>query len=80
MCYLLCYTLLEINDGLFEPLVLTQLDSDIQVSWEPVPLNKQTAFIQGYILYWSDFKHPDIVFNVSTGKFSDRLHDATELE
>ncbi|XP_019216895.1 leukemia inhibitory factor receptor [Oreochromis niloticus] len=41
-----------------------QKDSAVEVSWEPIPLEKQTASIHGYILYYQD-KSGD-VFNVST--------------
>ncbi|CAI5666186.1 unnamed protein product [Oreochromis niloticus] len=41
-----------------------QEDSAVEVSWEPIPLEKQTASIHGYILYYQD-KSGD-VFNVST--------------
>ncbi|XP_042074659.1 leukemia inhibitory factor receptor-like [Haplochromis burtoni] len=41
-----------------------QEDSAVEVSWEPIPLEKQTASIQGYILYYQD--KSGNVFNMST--------------
>ncbi|XP_076743181.1 leukemia inhibitory factor receptor [Maylandia zebra] len=41
-----------------------QEDSAVEVSWEPIPLEKQTASIHGYILYYQD--KSGNVFNVST--------------
>ncbi|XP_041826198.1 leukemia inhibitory factor receptor-like [Melanotaenia boesemani] len=41
-----------------------QQDSGVEISWDPVPLRQQSAFIQGYVLRcWSEDKE---VFNVST--------------
>ncbi|XP_059213276.1 leukemia inhibitory factor receptor-like [Centropristis striata] len=37
--------------GLFKSLKGEQQDSDYVVSWDPIPLREQTAFIQGYVLY-----------------------------
>uniref|UniRef100_A0AAQ6IK65 Fibronectin type-III domain-containing protein n=1 Tax=Anabas testudineus TaxID=64144 RepID=A0AAQ6IK65_ANATE len=55
-----------IKKGLFEPLKWKQQDSDVEVSWATVSLTNQTAFIQGYILYWSDNNNNSRIFNVST--------------
>ncbi|XP_029372443.1 leukemia inhibitory factor receptor-like isoform X2 [Echeneis naucrates] len=45
-----------------------QQDSNVEVSWDPVPLTERTAFIQGYILYWSDNNsNNSMVYNVTTG-------------
>ncbi|KAL7376479.1 hypothetical protein ABVT39_008881 [Epinephelus coioides] len=44
----------RIQDGLFKKLEGKQQDSDFVVSWEPVSLREQTAFIQGYVLYYTD--------------------------
>ncbi|XP_040915438.1 leukemia inhibitory factor receptor-like isoform X2 [Toxotes jaculatrix] len=41
-----------------------QQSSNVEVSWAPISLTEQTAFINGYILYWSG--NNDKVFNVST--------------
>ncbi|XP_040013095.1 leukemia inhibitory factor receptor-like [Xiphias gladius] len=57
----------RIKDGLFVPLKWKQQDSDVEVSWNPVSLTEQTAFIQGYILYCTDKDNDNkIVCNVST--------------
>ncbi|CAJ1071068.1 leukemia inhibitory factor receptor-like [Xyrichtys novacula] len=56
----------RIKDGLFKLLRYKQLDLDVQVSWDPVPLASQSAFIQGYVLYGED-KNNRLVCNVSTG-------------
>lgn len=56
----------RIKDGLFKDLKLKQEGSDAEVSWAPVRLNKQSAFIQGYVLYCLD-KNNSIVLSVSTG-------------
>ncbi|XP_030598760.1 leukemia inhibitory factor receptor-like isoform X1 [Archocentrus centrarchus] len=37
--------------------------SDVEVSWDPIPLEKQTAAIQGYVLYYYD---SGSIFNMST--------------
>ncbi|XP_026154044.1 leukemia inhibitory factor receptor-like isoform X2 [Mastacembelus armatus] len=57
----------RIEDGLFKTLKGKQQDSDFEISWDPISLNEQTAFIQGYVLYWSDYKNNNTVCNVSTG-------------
>lgn len=60
----------EIQDGLFKTLTWKQKGSDVEVSWLPISPTEQSAFIQGYILYWSDNNNDDshnVVFNVSTG-------------
>ncbi|KAM6892596.1 leukemia inhibitory factor receptor-like, partial [Xenentodon cancila] len=45
---------IKIEDRLFKSLKLKQLDSDVTLSWDPVPLKEQTAFIHGYTLYYWD--------------------------
>ncbi|XP_042251445.1 leukemia inhibitory factor receptor-like isoform X1 [Thunnus maccoyii] len=55
----------RIQDGLFETLTMEQQDSDVVVSWHPISLRKQTAFIKGYILYALDNNNNSIVINVS---------------
>uniref|UniRef100_UPI0037E8028C leukemia inhibitory factor receptor-like n=1 Tax=Semicossyphus pulcher TaxID=241346 RepID=UPI0037E8028C len=55
----------RIEDYLFEPLQWKQHELDIEVSWEPVPLRNQTAYIHGYVLYCLD-NNNNIVLNVST--------------
>ncbi|XP_035464805.2 leukemia inhibitory factor receptor [Scophthalmus maximus] len=59
----------KIQDGLFKTLTWKQKGSDVEVSWLPISPTEQSAFIQGYILYWSDNNNDDshnVVFNVST--------------
>ncbi|XP_020495677.2 leukemia inhibitory factor receptor isoform X1 [Labrus bergylta] len=41
----------RIEDSLFQSLKWNQRDSDVEISWEPVPLRNQPAFIYGYVLY-----------------------------
>ncbi|XP_024858987.1 oncostatin-M-specific receptor subunit beta isoform X2 [Kryptolebias marmoratus] len=54
----------QIEDGLFRGMTSRQQDSDAVVSWLPVPLREQSAFITGYVLeYRSDSGK---VFTVST--------------
>ncbi|XP_035769967.1 oncostatin-M-specific receptor subunit beta-like [Neolamprologus brichardi] len=53
----------KIGGELFK-LKYKQEDSAVEVSWEPIPLEKQTASIHGYILYYQD--KSGNVFNVST--------------
>ncbi|XP_035524391.1 leukemia inhibitory factor receptor-like [Morone saxatilis] len=43
-----------IPDGLFKTLKTKQWDSDVEVFWEPIDLRAQSAFIQGYVLYYDD--------------------------
>ncbi|KAM9735379.1 leukemia inhibitory factor receptor-like isoform 1-T1 [Menidia menidia] len=54
----------RIEGTLFKSLKLAQNDSDVEISWEPIPLKEQTAFIQGYILRYHDNNGQS--FSVST--------------
>ncbi|KAM9841122.1 leukemia inhibitory factor receptor-like [Aulostomus maculatus] len=54
----------RIQDGLFKRLTWKQRGSDVEVSWDPVSLPHQTAFIQGYIMYCLD--NSNVFINVST--------------
>ncbi|XP_013855366.1 leukemia inhibitory factor receptor [Austrofundulus limnaeus] len=54
----------QIQNQLFRSLKFTQQDSDGLVSWDPVPLREQSAFIRGYVLHYQD--HRNKVSNVST--------------
>ncbi|XP_023253580.1 leukemia inhibitory factor receptor-like [Seriola lalandi dorsalis] len=60
----------KIQADLFKRLKWKQQDSNVEVSWDPVPLTEQTAFIEGYILYWREDNNNNnnnkIFFNVST--------------
>ncbi|CAK6972518.1 leukemia inhibitory factor receptor-like [Scomber scombrus] len=40
----------RIPKDLFKPLNWTQVGSDVEVSWNPISLREQTAFIKGYLL------------------------------
>ncbi|XP_028273116.1 leukemia inhibitory factor receptor-like [Parambassis ranga] len=44
----------RIKDGLFKTLKYKQQGSDVEMSWDPIPLREQTAFIQGYTFYYQD--------------------------
>ncbi|XP_053196481.1 leukemia inhibitory factor receptor-like [Scomber japonicus] len=44
----------RIPKDLFKPLIWTQVGSDVEISWNPIPLREQTAFITGYILHCLD--------------------------
>ncbi|XP_070845919.1 leukemia inhibitory factor receptor-like [Chaetodon trifascialis] len=44
----------RIEDGLLKSLKWKQQDSDVEVSWDPINLRQQSAFIQGYVLYCLD--------------------------
>lgn len=59
-----CHTSSGIKDNLFKSLKYEQKDSDVEISWDPVPLREQTAFIRGYVLYYWDDNN--MVFSVST--------------
>ncbi|XP_032395120.1 leukemia inhibitory factor receptor [Etheostoma spectabile] len=54
----------KIQNNLFKSLRGQQQNWDYEVSWEPVPLREQTAFVQGYVLYCLD--NNEKVFNFST--------------
>lgn len=54
----------EIPDGLFQNLRWQQRGSDGEISWDPIYLTEQTAFIQGYVLHCTD---GTTVINVTTG-------------
>ncbi|RVE65473.1 hypothetical protein OJAV_G00116850 [Oryzias javanicus] len=54
----------KIEKKLFKLLKHEQKNLDMEVSWDPIPLRQQTAYIQGYSLYcWNSNNH---VVNVST--------------
>lgn len=44
----------RIENILFESLRFEERGSDVEVSWDPVPLRKLTAFIHGYNLHYQD--------------------------
>ncbi|XP_045897937.1 leukemia inhibitory factor receptor-like isoform X4 [Micropterus dolomieu] len=54
----------RIENSLFKSLKSKQRDSDVELSWEPISLKEQTAFIQGYVLYGLDSNNK-LVINVS---------------
>lgn len=51
----------KIENSLFKSLKSKQRDSDVELSWEPISLKEQTAFIQGYVLYDSDSNNKIVV-------------------
>lgn len=61
-----------IEDGLFKSLKWKKQESDVEVSWDPINLEKQSAFINGYVLYCHDTTSNE-TSSVSTGivSFSD---------
>ncbi|XP_077593367.1 leukemia inhibitory factor receptor-like [Stigmatopora nigra] len=54
----------SIQDGLFKILKWKQRDMDVEVSWNPVAIQEQSAFIHGYTLYYWD--HNSSMAYVST--------------
>lgn len=54
-----------IENGLFKSLKWKQRNSDVEVYWDHINQREQSAFIQGYVLYWSNSNE---IFNVSTGR------------
>ncbi|XP_054468606.1 leukemia inhibitory factor receptor-like [Anoplopoma fimbria] len=54
----------RIQDGLFKSLKGKQHNSDFEVSWDPISLREQTAFIHGYVLYCLD--NNNVIINFST--------------
>ncbi|GLD51806.1 leukemia inhibitory factor receptor-like protein [Lates japonicus] len=56
----------RMQNRLFDPLEWKQQESNVEVSWIPIPQTSRTAFIQGYILYWSDNNDNNNNGNVST--------------
>ena len=57
-----------IKDGLFKSLKWKQQNSDVEVYWDHIDQREQSAFIQGYVLYWSGDDSSEI-FRVSTGRW-----------
>ncbi|XP_070706599.1 leukemia inhibitory factor receptor-like [Pempheris klunzingeri] len=54
-----------IDNGLFGSLRWKQMDSNVEVSWDPINLREQSAFIRGIVLYCLDTNNNKII-NVST--------------
>ncbi|XP_077398719.1 leukemia inhibitory factor receptor-like [Vanacampus margaritifer] len=67
-----------IQDGLFQTLKWEQRDMDVEVSWDPVALQDQSTFIQGYILYYRD--NNSRVMNISTDNPQATSLTATNLQ
>uniref|UniRef100_A0A3Q2XCX1 Leukemia inhibitory factor receptor-like n=2 Tax=Hippocampus comes TaxID=109280 RepID=A0A3Q2XCX1_HIPCM len=67
-----------IQDGLFRTLNWKQRDMDVEVSWDPVALQEQSAFIQGYILYY--WENNSSVMNISTDNPRDTSLTARNLQ
>uniref|UniRef100_A0A3B5BHK3 Leukemia inhibitory factor receptor-like n=1 Tax=Stegastes partitus TaxID=144197 RepID=A0A3B5BHK3_9TELE len=55
---------------LFESLKFEQQKTDVEISWAPIPLRRQTVFIRGYTLYYWNQDGDGVVFNVSTGSIT----------
>ncbi|KAM4719644.1 oncostatin-M-specific receptor subunit beta-like [Anableps anableps] len=53
----------RIQGELFKSLRYKQQGSNVEISWDPVPLREQTAFISGYVLYC---RNKTEVFSVTT--------------
>ena len=60
-----------IKDKLFKSLKWKQQDSDVEVFWDRVNQREQSAFIQGYVLYWTE-QDSNENFSVSTGTVTPR--------
>lgn len=45
---------LEIKDGLFKSVKWKQQNLNVEVSWDPINLKEQTAFIKGYVMDCTD--------------------------
>ncbi|KAM8744290.1 leukemia inhibitory factor receptor-like isoform 1-T3 [Acanthopagrus schlegelii] len=68
----------RIKDGLFKSLKWKQQNSDVEVYWDHINQREQSAFIQGYVLYWSE-KDSNENFLVSTVNPEDTSLTATNL-
>ncbi|KAM9794392.1 leukemia inhibitory factor receptor-like isoform X1 [Syngnathus typhle] len=68
-----------IQDNLFKTLKWKQRDMDVVVSWDPLALQEQSAFIQGYILYYRDHNSSSIM-SVSTDNPQDTSLTARNLQ
>uniref|UniRef100_A0A3Q2QQC9 Fibronectin type-III domain-containing protein n=1 Tax=Fundulus heteroclitus TaxID=8078 RepID=A0A3Q2QQC9_FUNHE len=55
----------RIKDNLFTSLKYKQQGSHGEISWDPVSLREQSAFIHGYVLYWWETSGQN--FSVTTG-------------
>nr|XP_046231697.1 leukemia inhibitory factor receptor-like isoform X2 [Scatophagus argus] len=69
----------RIEDSLFDPLQGKQQNSDVVISWAPINLTEQSAFIRGYVLYCLDVSNNNVVLNVSTDKPEDTSLTARNL-
>ncbi|XP_060931645.1 leukemia inhibitory factor receptor-like [Limanda limanda] len=68
----------RIQGDLFKALKWKQKGSDVEVSWDRISLKEQTAFIQGYVLEWSDTDGQDN--NVSTDEPTSTSLTASDLK
>ncbi|KAM8749706.1 oncostatin-M-specific receptor subunit beta-like isoform 2-T2 [Acanthopagrus schlegelii] len=68
----------RIKDKLFKSLKWKQQDSDVEVFWDRVNQREQSAFIQGYVLYWTE-QDSNENFSVSTVNPEDTSLTATNL-
>ncbi|XP_069578066.1 oncostatin-M-specific receptor subunit beta-like [Brachyistius frenatus] len=67
----------RIEEKLFKPLTFKQQGADAEVSWHAIPLREQSAFIQGYTLYY--WNNRGKVFSVSTDDPEATSLTATDL-
>ncbi|XP_062269076.1 leukemia inhibitory factor receptor-like [Platichthys flesus] len=73
----------RIQGDLFRALRSKQTGSEVELSWDQIPLTEQTAFIQGYVLEWSDRDQQDnntAVHNVSTDEPTSTSLTASDLK
>ncbi|XP_053267126.1 leukemia inhibitory factor receptor [Pleuronectes platessa] len=73
----------RIQGDLFKALKSNQKGSDVELSWDQIPLKEQTAFIQGYVLEWSDRDEQDnntAVHSVSTDEPTSTSLTASDLK
>ncbi|XP_041667657.1 leukemia inhibitory factor receptor-like isoform X2 [Cheilinus undulatus] len=62
-----------IEKGLFQPLQWKQHHSDVEVFWRPVPLRNQSAFIHGYVLYYTDNNNKLVLIDSTDNPEATRL-------
>ncbi|XP_012732945.3 leukemia inhibitory factor receptor isoform X2 [Fundulus heteroclitus] len=68
----------RIKDNLFTSLKYKQQGSHVEISWDPVSLREQSAFIHGYVLYWWETSGQN--FSVTTNNPEDTSLTAKNLQ
>ncbi|KAM4533181.1 leukemia inhibitory factor receptor-like [Fundulus diaphanus] len=68
----------RIKDNLFTSLKYKPHGSDVEISWDPVSLREQSAFIHGYVLYWWETSGQN--FSVTTDNPEDTSLTAKNLQ